>query len=85
MQPKLQKWIQEAAENDPEQMGQYNLLVSLARQLMMKLLPTDKLLLINDLINQVLDRYTAFLKGDREAVAEINPAYVLPRAVPVLR
>ncbi|GAA5980173.1 hypothetical protein JCM11641_006938 [Rhodosporidiobolus odoratus] len=54
VQPKLQKWIEESAENNPEGM--------------------DRLLLINDLINQVLARYEAFKGGNREATAEIDPA-----------
>lgn len=36
---------------------------------------SDKLLLMNDLINNVLDRYKSFKKGDRSASAEINPAF----------
>ncbi|EGG00811.1 uncharacterized protein MELLADRAFT_50288 [Melampsora larici-populina 98AG31] len=55
VQPKLQKWINEAAENRPEMM--------------------DRLLLINDLTNNVLDRYTSFKAGDFTATAEINPAF----------
>ncbi|KAH9822551.1 VHS domain-containing protein [Melampsora americana] len=55
VQPKLQKWISEAAENRPEMM--------------------DRLLLINDLTNNVLDRYTSFKAGDFSATAEINPAF----------
>lgn len=31
---------------------------------------------MNDLINNVLDRYKSFKKGDRSASAEINPAFV---------
>ncbi|KAG0144886.1 hypothetical protein CROQUDRAFT_46614 [Cronartium quercuum f. sp. fusiforme G11] len=55
VQPKLQKWISEAAENRPEMM--------------------DRLLLINDLTNNVLNRYTSFKAGDFSATAEINPAF----------
>ncbi|GAA5855408.1 hypothetical protein JCM9279_006473 [Rhodotorula babjevae] len=54
VQPKLQKWIADSAENDPDSM--------------------DRLLLINDLINQVLKRYDAFKAGDRTATADIDPA-----------
>ncbi|GAA5826769.1 hypothetical protein JCM11251_002888 [Rhodosporidiobolus azoricus] len=54
VQPKLQKWIGEAGERDPEGM--------------------DRLLLINDLINNVIKRYEAFKAGDRSATAEIDPA-----------
>ncbi|GAA5984751.1 hypothetical protein JCM10908_003485 [Rhodotorula pacifica] len=54
VQPKLQKWIAESAESNPEGM--------------------DRLLLINDLINNVIKRYDAFKAGDRSATAEIDPA-----------
>ncbi|GAA6049148.1 hypothetical protein JCM3770_003278 [Rhodotorula araucariae] len=54
VQPKLQKWIADSAENDPDSM--------------------DRLLLINDLINQILKRYDAFKAGDRTATADIDPA-----------
>lgn len=54
VQPKLQKWINESADN-PEMM--------------------DRLLLINDLTNNVLERYIAFKAGDFSATAEINPAF----------
>ncbi|GAA5962499.1 hypothetical protein JCM21900_002505 [Sporobolomyces salmonicolor] len=54
VQPKLQKWIGESAENNPDAM--------------------DRLLLINDLINNVIKRYESFKAGDRSATAEINPA-----------
>ena len=40
---------------------------------------TDRLLLINDLINNVIKRYDAFKAGDRSATAEIDPACV-PRS-----
>lgn len=39
----------------------------------------DRLLLINDLINNVIKRYDAFKAGDRSATAEIDPACV-PRS-----
>ncbi|GAA99843.1 uncharacterized protein L969DRAFT_100826 [Mixia osmundae IAM 14324] len=55
VQPKIQKWITEAAESNPDQM--------------------DKLLMMNDLLNNVLTRYEAFKKGDRTATAEIDPAF----------
>ncbi|KAI8445075.1 VHS domain-containing protein [Phakopsora pachyrhizi] len=55
VQPKLQKWIGESAENQPDMM--------------------DRLLLINDLTNNVLQRYNAFKNGDFSATAEINPAF----------
>lgn len=35
----------------------------------------DRLLLINDLTNNVLERYIAFKAGDFSATAEINPAF----------
>ncbi|KAA1085557.1 hypothetical protein PGT21_011098 [Puccinia graminis f. sp. tritici] len=54
VQPKLQKWINESADN-PDMM--------------------DRLLLINDLTNNVLERYIAFKAGDYTATAEINPAF----------
>ncbi|GAA5870301.1 hypothetical protein JCM8547_006597 [Rhodosporidiobolus lusitaniae] len=54
VQPKLQKWIADSAENNPDAM--------------------DRLLLINDLINNVIKRYEAFKAGDRSATAEIDPA-----------
>ncbi|BGP19650.1 hypothetical protein JCM10213_000107 [Rhodosporidiobolus nylandii] len=54
VQPKLQKWIADSAENNPDAM--------------------DRLLLINDLINNVINRYEAFKAGDRSATAEIDPA-----------
>jgi len=54
VQPKLQKWINESADN-PDMM--------------------DRLLLINDLTNNVLERYIAFKAGDFTATAEINPAF----------
>lgn len=37
---------------------------------------SDRLLLINDLINNVIKRYDAFKAGDRSATAEIDPACV---------
>ncbi|GAA5868594.1 hypothetical protein JCM3774_005440 [Rhodotorula dairenensis] len=54
VQPKLQKWIADSAESNPDAM--------------------DRLLLINDLINNVIKRYDAFKAGDRSATAEIDPA-----------
>ncbi|GAA6061454.1 hypothetical protein JCM10212_005657 [Sporobolomyces blumeae] len=54
VQPKIQKWIGESAESNPDAM--------------------DRLLLINDLINNVLTRYEAFKSGDRSATADIDPA-----------
>ncbi|SCV69472.1 BQ2448_2492 [Microbotryum intermedium] len=53
VQPKIQKWIEESAENDPGAI--------------------DRLLMMNDLINNILKRYEAFKAGDRTAVAEIDP------------
>lgn len=41
-----------------------------------ELILADKLLLLNDLMNQVLKRYDAYLAGDRTAVVEIDPACV---------
>ncbi|KAI5478651.1 VHS domain containing protein [Pseudohyphozyma bogoriensis] len=55
VQPKLQKWIEENAENDPSAI--------------------DRLLLMNDLINNVVKRYEAFKKGDRTTVAEIDASF----------
>ncbi|GAA5851186.1 hypothetical protein JCM5353_007497 [Sporobolomyces roseus] len=54
VQPKIQKWIGESAENNPDAM--------------------DRLLLINDLINNVTKRYESFKGGDRSATADIDPA-----------
>ncbi|KAK4057491.1 ARF-binding protein [Microbotryomycetes sp. JL221] len=54
VQPKIQKWISESAENE---LGQ-----------------VDRLLLMNDLINNVIKRYESFKAGDRTATAEIDPA-----------
>ncbi|GAA5900958.1 uncharacterized protein JCM6883_004709 [Sporobolomyces salmoneus] len=54
VQPKIQKWIGESAENNPDAM--------------------DRLLLINDLINNVTKRYESFKAGDRSATADIDPA-----------
>lgn len=34
----------------------------------------DRLLLMNDLINNVVNRYDSFKAGDRSATAEIDPA-----------
>ena len=36
--------------------------------------PSDRLLLINDLINNVTKRYESFKGGDRSATADIDPA-----------
>ncbi|KAL8278964.1 hypothetical protein RQP46_008633 [Phenoliferia psychrophenolica] len=55
VQPKIQKWIEESAENDPGSM--------------------DRLLLMNDLINNVVRRYEAFKAGDREATADIDATF----------
>ncbi|ORY88230.1 VHS domain-domain-containing protein [Leucosporidium creatinivorum] len=55
VQPKIQKWIAESAENNPEAM--------------------DRLLLMNDLINNVVKRYESFKAGDRSATAEIDPTF----------
>ncbi|KAL7009585.1 ARF-binding protein [Cystobasidiomycetes sp. EMM_F5] len=56
VQPKIQKWIGSAEEDQDAD-------------------KIDKLLLMNDLINNVLERYESFKKGDRSASAEINPAF----------
>ncbi|KAH8915425.1 VHS-domain-containing protein [Atractiella rhizophila] len=53
VQPKIQQWIGDAAENDPDSM--------------------DRLLMINDLINNILQRYESFKKGDRSVTAEVMP------------
>ncbi|CEH16890.1 Cytosolic sorting protein GGA2/TOM1 [Ceraceosorus bombacis] len=58
VQPRLQKWIGEAEEEESEHM--------------------DRLLLINDLINQICDRHQAFARGDREAKVTID-ASIDPR------
>ncbi|KAK4703946.1 hypothetical protein P7C70_g2263, partial [Phenoliferia sp. Uapishka_3] len=55
VQPKIQKWIEESAENDPGSM--------------------DRLLLMNDLINNVVRRYEAFKAGDRSATADIDATF----------
>ncbi|KAG9120501.1 hypothetical protein FRC07_003972 [Ceratobasidium sp. 392] len=52
--PKIQKWIGEAEEGDPESL--------------------DTFLHINDMINNVLDRYERFQKGDYTAVIEQTPS-----------
>jgi len=56
VQPKIQKWIADSAEEDASG-------------------GMDRLLMMNDLINNVLNRYEAFKKGDRSATAEIDPAF----------
>ncbi|KAB5591381.1 hypothetical protein CTheo_5172 [Ceratobasidium theobromae] len=48
--PKIQKWIGEAEEGDPESL--------------------DTFLHVNDMINNVLDRYERYQKGDYSVVAE---------------
>lgn len=76
-QPKIQKWISNAEENeDADTIGELVFLFSLgiAKKIVSFCL-SDKLLLMNDLINNVLDRYKSFKKGDRSANAEINPAF----------
>ncbi|TIA79666.1 hypothetical protein E3P98_03167 [Wallemia ichthyophaga] len=50
--PKLQKWISDASESDPDLL--------------------ERLLQINDLINNVVNRYTAFKNGDYDAKFEMN-------------
>ncbi|QRV78093.1 ADP-ribosylation factor family [Ceratobasidium sp. AG-Ba] len=52
--PKIQKWIGDAEEGDPESL--------------------DTFLHINDMINNVLDRYERFQKGDYSAVMEQTPS-----------
>ncbi|CAE6394447.1 unnamed protein product [Rhizoctonia solani] len=52
--PKIQKWIGEAEEGDPESL--------------------DTFLHINDMINNVLERYDRFQKGDYSATAEPTPS-----------
>jgi len=52
--PKIQKWIGEAEEGDPESL--------------------DTFLHINDMINNVLDRYERYQKGDYTAVVEQTPS-----------
>ena len=36
----------------------------------------DRLLLMNDLINNVVNRYEAFKTGDRSATADVDVTYV---------
>lgn len=55
VQPKIQKWIEDSAENDPDSM--------------------DRLLLMNDLINNIVTRYEAFKAGDRNATADIDATF----------
>ncbi|KDN33345.1 hypothetical protein RSAG8_13562, partial [Rhizoctonia solani AG-8 WAC10335] len=52
--PKIQKWIGEAEEGDPESL--------------------DTFLHMNDMINNVLERYDRFQKGDYSATAEPTPS-----------
>ncbi|KAH7338476.1 VHS domain-containing protein [Rhizoctonia solani] len=52
--PKIQKWIGEAEEGDPESL--------------------DTFLHMNDMINNVLDRYDRFQKGDYSATVEPTPS-----------
>ncbi|CAE6488598.1 unnamed protein product [Rhizoctonia solani] len=52
--PKIQKWIGEAEEGDPESL--------------------DTFLHMNDMINNVLERYDRFQKGDYSAAAEPTPS-----------
>ncbi len=56
MQPKIQKWVADSAEEEASD-------------------NMDRLLMMNDLINNVVNRYEAFKKGDRSATAEIDPAF----------
>lgn len=58
VQPKIQKWIEESAENDPDAM--------------------DRLLLMNDLINNILRRYESFKAGDHTATADVDNSFLSP-------
>lgn len=46
--------------------------------LLLSLSSTDRLLLINDLINQVCERHKAYSKGDFSVTVTIDPSYVHP-------
>ena len=69
VQPRLQRIIGDASENAPDEMGAFT-------RFELRLTDADKLLLLNDLMNQVLKRYDAYLAGDRTATVEIDPACV---------
>lgn len=78
VQPKIQKWIEESAENDPGSMG-----ASIVHGYVWltgadALRAIDRLLLMNDLINNVVRRYEAFKAGDRNATADIDATCVSP-------
>lgn len=58
VQPRIQKWISEVEENEASSESDN----------------MDRLLLINDLINQVVERYQQFTKGNYQAKAHIDPS-----------
>lgn len=71
--PKIQKWIGDAGEDNADLMG-----ASRHTRQQIQSVPADccftpdRLLLMNDLINNVLDRYEACKKGDWAKAAEID-------------
>lgn len=83
VQPKLQKWIADSSENHPDSMGPSPFPRFLSSLSLTGCEQADRLLLINDLINNVIKRYEAFKAGDRSATAEIDPACV-PTSSPSL-
>ncbi|EPQ31790.1 uncharacterized protein PFL1_01122 [Pseudozyma flocculosa PF-1] len=60
VQPRIQKWIGEAEGADDGEADSH--------------VGMERLLLINDLINQVCERYKAFTRGDWSATANIDPS-----------
>jgi ADP-ribosylation factor-binding protein GGA len=78
VEPRLQKWIEEGEEGETENMGEYFTKSVTAgsriesRKLTFRL--TDRLLLINDLINNVHERYQSFTRGDFTASVTIDPS-----------
>ncbi len=85
MQPRLQKWIEDAEEEESAHIGEpadsaamkwgFRDQRWLSVEPMLTPLPTkDRLLLINDLINQVISRYAAYVKGDFSATVSIDPS-----------
>lgn len=75
VQPKIQKWIAESAESDPGGMGR--LRFSSRIDMILICLRKDRLLLMNDLINNIIKRYEAFKGGDRSATADVDVSYVV--------
>jgi len=75
--PKIQKWIGEAGEDNAELMGtSWTICGSVIRCFEIAdftlALILDRLLLINDLINNVLNRYQAIKAGDWAKAQEID-------------